>query len=108
MNEANTLPPTNDAETAEAKGSSVQRLVSLPVEQAYPLELSTGATTLFFGRLGSNTVWGFAPPGGKPGVAITDGRSGQAVVNLDNLRELVRLMEANDEMTSPHPNQKQP
>ena len=27
-------------------------------------------------------------------MAITDGRSGQAVVNLDNLRELVRLMEA--------------
>ena len=80
---------------------SLHRLVSLPVEQAYPLELSTGATTLFFGRLGSNTVWGFVPPEGKPGVAITDGRCGQAVVNLDNLRELVRLMEANEKALPP-------
>ncbi len=74
---------------------SLERLVSLPLNRAYPLELSTGARTLFYGKLGSNTVWGFVPPEGKPGVAITDGRNGQAVVNLDNLRELVRLMEAN-------------
>jgi len=35
----------------------MKSLVILPIEQAYPLELSTGAATLFFGRLGSNTVW---------------------------------------------------
>lgn len=30
MDETNTLPPTSDADTAEAKGSSLDRMVSLP------------------------------------------------------------------------------
>lgn len=65
----------------------------LPIEQAAPLEQATGATTLFYGRIGANTVWGFLPKEGKAGVALTDGKCGQVVINVDNLRQLLFLLE---------------
>jgi len=59
------------------------------------MEAASNARTLFYGRIGANTVWGFEPANGKRGVAITDGKSGQAVVNIDNLQVLLeRLTEA--------------
>lgn len=75
----------------------------LPAEQASLLEQALQpmtATTKFYGMLGTNIVWGFTLKEGKPGVAIasTVSRSGekcgQVVVNIDNLRELLKLMES--------------
>lgn len=66
----------------------------LPITDTYPLELSTGAKTLFYVKLGANTIWGFKPPNGKPGVAITDGKTGQIVCNRDNLKELMELLDS--------------
>ncbi len=67
-------------------------LSELPRREAERHERATGATTLFYGALGSNIVWGFNHPAGRPGVAISDGNGSQVVVNLDALRELVRLV----------------
>lgn len=57
----------------------------------YCMEQATNSRTLFYCRIGSNTVWGFEPANGKRGVAITDGH-GQVVVNIDNLREMLTLL----------------
>lgn len=81
-------------EPAAAEADSAGPFRELPREHARALEAATGAKTLFFGALGSNTVWGFAPAHGKPGVAITDGKGGQAVVNFENLRALLRVAES--------------
>lgn len=71
--------------------------VPFPKEDAIALEseieAKMEARTIFYGTIGSNTVWGFSQSWGHPGVAITNGIGGQVVVNLDNLKELVRLME---------------
>lgn len=62
-----------------------------PKHMADDLAKELGVTTLFYGELKSNRVFGFAPSSGVPGVAISQG-SNQVVVNEKNLRILNDLM----------------
>lgn len=74
--------------------SAMCDFIEFALKDAGPLEQATGSRTLFYGQVGSNQVWGFAPPHGRLGVAITSDAGGQVVVNIDNLRTLLRLLEA--------------
>lgn len=62
------------------------------------LEAATGAKTLFYEPLGSNVAWGFVPPQGLPGVAISDKAGNQVVVNIDNLRTLCKWMDEHEKL----------
>lgn len=67
----------------------------MDLEKAYPLELATGNTTILYGSLGANVVWGFSSKREISGVAIFDAKTkDQVVITCDNLRLLIEMMEA--------------